>query len=421
MRIHIRLFVALLLLLCAVLLLCACDPTGMVDGIKSEVSSRIDEVSSKVDDIKNEVSNKVSELLTTTVPPITTLPPDAPPSPGMQYQKSTDGNSYVVRGYAGSEKDLVIASEYQGLPVSAIMQGAFKNKASLSSIRIPAAITSIGKGAFSGCTGLISAEGGAHYADRWAVGVGEFAGNVTLRANTVGIADGAFEGRTNLLSLAIGAELTVIGADAFLGCSSLIGITVAEDNPAFTATADALYNKEMTRLIRYFGSGESFVLPASVVEIAPSAFRDQPALREITLEAGSALALIGEYAFAGCTALVGFDLPVAIARIPNGMFAGCTSLSDFALPEGSACTAIGAEAFRGCISLASFTIPEGVVEIGQNAFFECSGLLGVRFAVTSGWMVGGQDLVASQIATPAQSAAALTRTYRVKTWVRKTR
>lgn len=427
MRLHIRLLAIMTILLCAVLLLCACDPGALADGVKDKVNDVKNEVSNKVDDVKNEVSNKVedvknevSNLFTTTTAPITTLAPDAPPTPGMQYQKSTDGRSYVVRGYAGSVKDLVIASENLGLPVRSIMQGAFKNKDSLNSIRIPDSITAIGKGAFAGCTGLIHADGGAHYVDRWMVGVGEFAGNVEMREGIVGIADGAFEGRTNLLSLTINADLIYIGADAFLGCTSLTSIVVSEENPYYTATADALYNKDMTYLIRYFGVGESFEIPASVVAIGPSAFRDQAALSSITLAEGSALAEIGAYAFAGCTSLTSFDLPIRITRISDGLFAGCTSLAGFAFPEGTACTAIGAEAFRGCTAITEFTIPACITEIGQNAFYECTGLLGVHFAVTSGWMVGGQDLFASQIATPAQAAAALLGAYHVKTWVRRT-
>lgn len=424
MRIHARLFAVMMLLFCLVLLLCACNVGGTVDGIKDKVGSVKDDVKDKVDGVKDDImdtvdgiKDKVSSLVATT----TTAPPpatEAPPTPGMLYQPSADGQSYVVRGYAGKVKDLVIAEEYEGMPVTSIMQGAFGGKHTLSSIRIPDSITAIGKGAFSGCNGLIRAESGLLYVDRWVVGVSEFAGSVVLRDDIVGIVDGAFEGRAHLASITLNASIRRIGDEAFVGCKSLSKIILPEENPVYAVVGDALYTKDMTRLILYFGTGETFTVPASVTEIAPSAFRDRSSLVSVRFEAPEALSVLGDYAFAGCTSLASFTLPEGLERIGTGAFRGCTSLALFTFPEESACRAIGAEAFRGCTAFVEFSIPESITEIGANAFYECTGLLRLNFSVTSGWKIGVQNVNPAQIDTPAMAAAVMLGTYHSKTWTR---
>lgn len=433
MRIRVRLLVTMALLLCSVLLLCACDLAGLsedvkngIGGIKDGVGSKVDEVkdnvSSKLDEVKDNVSSKIDEVsaLLTTTAPITTTPAEAVPSPGMLYQRSADGQSYTVRGYAGKDTALVIAPAHEGLPVVSIMQGAFKGKSNLTSIRIPDGVGAIGEGAFSGCIGLIRVAGRVHYADRWAVGADAFAGDVALDADTVGIADGAFRDRTRLTSIALNAALRTIGADAFAGCTSLTAITVAEGNAAFTVAGDALYSKDMSRLIFYFGTGESFTVPAAVRVIEPGAFSESTALRSVGFEEGSALSVLGDRAFSGCSGLTAFTLPAGVARIGARAFSGCASLSSFAFSPDSACTAIGAEAFRGCTALSEMVLGAAVTEIGQRAFCECPSLFAVRL-IADGWWAGDQSVSAALLADPQEAALALRTTYCIKTWVRKTR
>ena len=67
-----------------------------------------------------------------------------------------DGYAYVSNsGYDGSATSIVIAREYNGLPVTEISARAFKN-ASMVSIYIPSNVTSIGDNAFDCCTKLSS-------------------------------------------------------------------------------------------------------------------------------------------------------------------------------------------------------------------------------------------------------------------------
>jgi hypothetical protein len=72
-------------------------------------------------------------------------------SEGLVFEKLDGGDGYCVAGI-GSCKDehIVIPAYVEGLPVTAIKQGAFEN-IMMRTIYIPASVQSIGAGAFSGC------------------------------------------------------------------------------------------------------------------------------------------------------------------------------------------------------------------------------------------------------------------------------
>ena len=78
-------------------------------------------------------------------------------SEGLIFSLNSDRKSYTLFGI-GTCKDteIVIPSEYDGLPVIAIGDDAFYGCFKLTSITIPDSVTSIGGWAFYGCTGLTS-------------------------------------------------------------------------------------------------------------------------------------------------------------------------------------------------------------------------------------------------------------------------
>lgn len=70
---------------------------------------------------------------------------------------------------------------------------------------IPNSVTSIGNGAFEGCSSLTS---------------------VTIGNSVTSIENYAFEGCSSLASVLIGNSVTAIGMEAFRGCSSLTSVTI---------------------------------------------------------------------------------------------------------------------------------------------------------------------------------------------------
>jgi hypothetical protein len=117
-----------------------------------------------------------------------------------------------------------------------------------------------------------------------------------------------------------------------------------------------------------------------------------------TLVIGKGVAVIGDYAFAGCSGLTSVSIPDGVAGIGEGVFAYCSGLTSVSIPNsitrigkgafyecsgltsvsiGNSVTGIGDYAFCECSGLKSVSIPNNVTDIGEGAFCECSGLKSV--------------------------------------------
>lgn len=69
------------------------------------------------------------------------------------YTTLSDG-TLSITGYTGSERDLVIPAQLDGIPVTSISNNAFQDNSALYSVVIPEGITEIGAQAFYGCGNL---------------------------------------------------------------------------------------------------------------------------------------------------------------------------------------------------------------------------------------------------------------------------
>lgn len=121
---------------------------------------------------------------------------------GLAYTLNDDGVSYSCAGIGtATETDIVIASEYNGLPVTSIAREAFRNCASMASVAIPNSVTEIGYYAFGECDGLTS---------------------VTIPDSVTTIGNFAFSGCDGLQLATIPASVTTMGYSAFTGGGNLI-------------------------------------------------------------------------------------------------------------------------------------------------------------------------------------------------------
>ena len=76
---------------------------------------------------------------------------------GLKYTLSADGTYYTCTGIGtATDTDIVIASEFDGVPVTSIGDYAFNEREKLTSVTIPDSITSIGDYAFVWCERLAS-------------------------------------------------------------------------------------------------------------------------------------------------------------------------------------------------------------------------------------------------------------------------
>ena len=71
-----------------------------------------------------------------------------------QFIYVDNGEEVMIRGYQGTEADIVIPDQINGLPVTRIADNAFKENGALRSIVIPDSVTEIGPKAFYNCRSL---------------------------------------------------------------------------------------------------------------------------------------------------------------------------------------------------------------------------------------------------------------------------
>lgn len=165
------------------------------------------------------------------------------------------GDSIEITGFDNSVSDVVIPSEIEGLPVTAISTGAFYLSA-ITSIEVPDSVTSIGEMAFLGCTSL----------------------------KTVKLSTGVAK----------------IEKNAFGSCSALQEVQVAKDNPNFSSLDGVLYSKAQDTLVIYPAAktDAAYTIPSGVTSVAMYAFSENPYLETLTIP--NSLIKVGDSTFFNC-------------------------------------------------------------------------------------------------------------------------
>jgi hypothetical protein len=130
---------------------------------------------------------------------------------------------------------------------------------------------------------------------------------------------------------------------------------------------------------------ENVTIPGSVTTIGDEAFYGCESLTSLMLEDG--VKTIGWGAFTGCC-LESVTIPGSVMTIGEYAFAGCERLTSLILEEGV--KKICWYAFAWCPSLESVTIPESVTWIGNGTFQDCENLSSITCTsevLSLGWDV----------------------------------
>ena len=140
--------------------------------------------------------------------------------------------------------------------VTSVASFAFSYNEKLASITFPSSLTSIDSYAFSYCDNLIVKENGVHYVGAWAVDADYSATELPLRDGTVGIANSAFYGRSDVTSATIPEGVVTLGDWTFAFCDALVSITI----PASVQKIDrfTFYNCSGMTDIHYAGTKEAW-------------------------------------------------------------------------------------------------------------------------------------------------------------------
>ena len=150
-------------------------------------------------------------------------------SEGLAYRLSPEGSGYSVVGIGScTDKDVVIPSSHQNLPVTEIDQAAF-SQCGITSVALPAGVTSIDCNAFVSCHSLTSVvlPAGVKTIEAAAFAYCNSLTSIIIPEGVTSI-DGLFGGCTNLTRISLPDSLTSIGNGAFSFCSSLTSISVPD-------------------------------------------------------------------------------------------------------------------------------------------------------------------------------------------------
>ncbi len=256
---------------------------------------------------------------------------------GLSCSLNYEKTGYIVNltGYRGTDADLVIPGEINGLPVVDV-QGEIEDNATLRSVTFPGSARDLDFIAFENCRALQT---------------------VTVCEGTVSLQVCLFENCPALETVSIPATMLELlcGAEH---CPAFRGFTVSADNPVyFTDESGVLFmdaDKPQSLypdmsgkvLWNYPGAltAQSYTAPDDITAVGPGAFAGNTALREVTLPQG-------------CTALY------------KAAFADCTALREVTLPD--SLTRIYDACFENCPALGKITIPAGVEQLPPTAFEDC--------------------------------------------------
>ena len=209
----------------------------------------------------------------------------------LGFRLSADGNSCEVCSCAEGVSEVNIPEKHQGLAVTAIADGAFKDRLSLEKVTLPDTVEHIGSNAFEGCAALRTV-------------------NIPESVKSLGVR--AFYGCASLEEVVLG-DVFYLGDEAFSQCTALKTVTFGENLNA----------------------------------VGNYAFSNCEKLCDILLP--DKTTTIDEGAFYGCGSLERINIPVSLTAISEKTFEGCKSLISVSIPHDVA--EIGARAFYGCSAM----------------------------------------------------------------------
>lgn len=299
--------------------------------------------------------------------------------------------------------------------VRVIDRGAFRNCRNLEDVVLPAGLETLGEEAFASCSQLINVylPDGMTEVGRKAFADCSRLRNIYIPESVYRIGDNAFES-TAISDVYLPDRLEYLGSCAFAGTNirslyipryAQIGgnnlgnmgqcaeIVVDQDNRSYTTVNGALYDYNVTTLLRYpVQMKGDLIVPNGVRTIAANACNSCNGI--FYAELPQSIESIGDYAFAHCkklqevnipenctfigagafreSAISHISLPVGISRIHGSTFQDCQLLQEVDIPH--TVTIIDANAFHDCKSLQGIEIPDQVTSLPKSVFEGCTSL-----------------------------------------------
>ncbi len=275
-------------------------------------------------------------------------------APALANEPEFDIQNGVLVAYNGSGGHVTIPSTVEEIGPSAFYATTY-NGNTVTSVTIPASVTTIRSGAFQGLPELTE---------------------VTIPDSVTYLEYYAFQGCPKLETVRLPRHLDYLGSFCFEDCTSLTNVTLPQsvrimDRGVFENTPWVRTQGEFPTLngtlYAYNGKGGNVVVPSGVQKLAcqfEKAFAERSDIISITIPEG--VTEICGFAFMSCVSLKSVTLPSTLQKLGESAFWGCTSLEKVVLPEGL--TMLESDTFWGCTALKEVTIPAGVATVGYRVF-----------------------------------------------------
>jgi hypothetical protein len=212
-------------------------------------------------------------------------------------------------------------------------------------------------------------------------------GDVTIPDTTNGwpvtsIGVQAFYLCRGVTSVMIPSNVTSIGYQAFGGCFNLTAITVDTNNPAYSSSDGVLFDKTQTTLIQYpmVKAGASCTIPNTVTIIGTNAFDGCTNLTSETIP--DSVTSIAYGAFGGCRSLTTVTIGNGVTNFGSYTFADCSSLTNVTIGKISL---MGLSMFQHCTKLVAAYFKGNAPASDLSTFYLDNLVTAYYLPGTTGW------------------------------------
>ena len=239
-----------------------------------------------------------------------------------------------------SDTKLGSVTNFENTKVSQVAQNVFSQCSSLYEISLPNAITTIGDGAFAGCSNLTSMD--------------------LSKTKTATIGTSAFASCGKLGTIILPTTLTTIGTSAFQDDTNLRLVQNLEKTIVSTINKNAFFG--CTNLSRV-------KLPQTLSTLGESAFEGCSNLTAVSGFENTAVKILEARTFANCSSLSTLSLARGLTEIRTEALIGCSILRNLDTLSTTKVTKIGVRALKDTAGLTSISLPTSTfVSFAQSAF-----------------------------------------------------
>ena len=317
---------------------------------------------------------------------------------GLTYTLNADHTATVANYYNNTPDGVIdipdtVTKDNIDYTVTAIGNNAFESL-NVSSVFIPATVTSIGPFAFRFCKFLATVTF-AEDSQLKSIGLGAFYGTeqayprfkeIKIPDSVETIGNAAFRYCQNLERIALPSALQTLSNVTFYGCTALSEVT-------FPASLETI----QVGAFGYCRNLSEVELPASLKTIQSYVFGGCSDLKTVSydgsLEQWNHITANNDVLGYSCPSLVTDDYTAQFILVENDLpdhFPKTVTITKYTGTESTVIlpstisnwpvTKIGEDALKDNTTITSVTIPASVTEIGSNAFADCTNLTSVNYA-----------------------------------------